>query len=327
MSSQDDLKKDAWEKLSEYLEELQSRIDLELESVYEDHFISDNADIDWDDPEKAALAEEELAHKNEGIYVKGAKIELAEDEGEEELGLNEKIGLYDLERINSALQTLRRFILNKSGGGIRSSFDELYNVLEEGLIKIDYKDYDGQNIWNDTFALVDILESRRVELLFENRAELIQIPKLLITVNNSLFKLIEREPTRIFDIPPRLFEEMIAEIFNKNGFYVELTKATRDGGRDIIAIGNKLDIETKYIIECKRYAPHNKVGLSVVQRLLGVKIADDANKAILATTSSFTSDAISFVKRRCMWDVALKDYNDIMAWINNYNRLVKMIRN
>jgi HJR/Mrr/RecB family endonuclease len=34
----------------------------------------------------------------------------------------------------------------------------------------------------------------------------------------------------------RLFEEFVAELFHEFGYEVELTKRTRDGGRDVIAI-------------------------------------------------------------------------------------------
>ena len=47
------------------------------------------------------------------------------------------------------------------------------------------------------------------------------------------------EPRNIKEIPykhSRILEEMIAEIFSGLGYDVELTKRTRDGGKDIIAL-------------------------------------------------------------------------------------------
>jgi restriction system protein len=120
----------------------------------------------------------------------------------------------------------------------------------------------------------------------------------------------------LYSLHPRKFEEVIAEIFLRNGFHVELTKATRDGGKDIIAVDNKMGISTKYIIECKRYSKKNKISIALVQRLLGVKIATSANKAILATTSTFTKDAMLFTSN-CVWDLELKDYADIVGWLKS----------
>ncbi len=130
--------------------------------------------------------------------------------------------------------------------------------------------------------------------------------------------MISNKPALIFEISPRKFEEIIADIFFKKGFEVELTKRTRDEGRDIVAIYNHMDISTKYLIECKRYARANKVSIDIVQRLFGVKIAEAANKAILATTSTFTKDARHFASNH-FWDLALKDYEDIMEWIRQVN--------
>jgi len=296
-----DIRQDAWEKLYENLEEIQARIDEEITKLDND-FISHDEDIDWNNSEEANYIDAVVKLKNSG-YMDSDVLEM-----------------HDIERINSILDILKYAIVNKARENLRTSFDELFDFLEDMNLHISKQDDVGQDIWDDTNTLIDIVDSSRVQLIFENRKEIIQIPELLLQVNNSLFKLIEREPKRIFEIPPRLFEEMIAEIFFKNGFYVELTKATRDGGRDIIAIRNNLDIQTKYIIECKRYAPHNKVDLAIVQRLLGVKIGDAANQAILATTSSFTADAMNFVKQRCIWDLALKEYNDVIAWVHAYNR-------
>jgi restriction endonuclease Mrr len=296
-----DTKHDAWEKIIENIEEIQTRVDEEIIKA-ENNFISHDEDIDWNNAEEAGYIDAFVDLKNNG-YIDSEDLEM-----------------HDLERVNSTLHTLRYSVINKATENLRTSLDELYETLEEMNLSISKDEKVGQDIWDDTYALIDMVESSGIQLIFENRKEIIQIPDLLLQVNNSLFKLLEKEPKKIFEIPPRLFEEMIAEIFFKNGFYVELTKATRDGGRDIIAIRNNLDIQTKYIIECKRYAPHNKVDLAIVQRLLGVKIGDAANQAILATTSTFTADAMNFVKQRCIWDLALKEYNDVMAWIHAYNR-------
>ncbi len=68
-------------------------------------------------------------------------------------------------------------------------------------------------------------------------------------------------------------------------------KRTRDGGRDIVAIGEKARSLLKYIIECKRHRKDRKVGISYVRALYGVKLSEGATKAILATTSGFTKGA------------------------------------
>jgi len=115
------------------------------------------------------------------------------------------------------------------------------------------------------------------------------IPELIIALKNS--------PDLIRDITPREFEEVVAEIFRSKGFKVELTKRTRDGGKDIIAVHtDELGIKNKYFIECKRHAEDNTVGVDIVRALQGVKNTKDGpNKTVIATTSFFTDDAKSVV--------------------------------
>lgn len=67
------------------------------------------------------------------------------------------------------------------------------------------------------------------------------IPELITALKSS--------PYLLRELSPREFEEVVAEIFRSNGFHVDLTKRTRDGGKDIIAIHtDKLGIQTKYFV-------------------------------------------------------------------------------
>lgn len=138
------------------------------------------------------------------------------------------------------------------------------------------------------------------------------------TIQDIIFE-IKENPGLIRDITHREFEELIAELFKENGFQVELTKRTRDGGKDIIAIStDKLGTRLKYFIECKHYAETNKITVDLVRQLHGVKnIKDGPNKVIFVTTSSFTSDARRFAEEEASssWDISLYDFKDIISWI------------
>lgn len=147
----------------------------------------------------------------------------------------------------------------------------------------------------------------------------------LSEINNTIPKLIhliQQDNSYIYKITSREFEEIIAEIFRQQGFDVELTKRTRDGGKDVIAIHrSSMGIDTRYFIECKRFAPGNKVDVGIVRALYGVHSGlSGANKSIIATTSSFTSEAIRFANDglRSKWEMDLKDINDVLGWISGY---------
>lgn len=159
--------------------------------------------------------------------------------------------------------------------------------------------------------LQEIYDAKELLHLTESIAEIIDILKDDVDL--------------LYDITPDQFEKLIAEIFSAKGFIVEQTKRTRDGGKDIIAFRtDELGISNKYFIECKHYAKENKIGVEMVRALHGVKnIKDGPNKTILVTTSSFSADARKFVENdmQSRWDMALADYEQIVAWIDDYKEL------
>lgn len=167
---------------------------------------------------------------------------------------------------------------------------------------------------------VDILLSEDPETIYlPEKKSLIVLPEIISTFSPEIIKLLVDNPKFLYQISARDFERLIAEIFSLKGFQVELTAQTRDGGKDIIAFyRDSLGLRTKYVIECKRYAWHNPVDISVVQRLEGVRNSLDAHKGILATTSRFTQPAIVWSKiERNVWNLELKSYNDIVDWLKS----------
>jgi restriction system protein len=147
----------------------------------------------------------------------------------------------------------------------------------------------------------------------------------VLNANSFLFTDIEseaiayfsRHPELLFSLHPRRFEELVASIFRSNGFDVELTPESRDGGVDIFAVrrdgfsGGML-----HLIECKRYQPLNKVGIGTVQRLLGVVDHHRATKGLVITTSSFSSDAIEFATQS-KFRLGLSDYQALTEWLRD----------
>lgn len=203
--------------------------------------------------------------------------------------------------------SMMKALENKDVVSLRADFDFVVSICEELSI------YLGEE-FEEVESCLDLLSVSEGTLIYLPKHDVIYTPQLILDVHSELIKLIARQPNLIFEISPRQFEEIIAELFFKKGFEVELTKQTRDGGRDIVAIRKEMDVKTKYLIECKRYALKRNVSIGVVQRLLGVKVAESANKAILATTSGFTRDARKFAHNH-LWDLDLKDHHDIMSWI------------
>lgn len=118
----------------------------------------------------------------------------------------------------------------------------------------------------------------------------------------------------IYNLSSREFEELVAELFAQQGFDVELTPETRDGGCDVIATKSISGLPFMLLIECKKYVKEYPVGVSLVRSLLGVQSDRKANKAVLVTTSSFTKPARQFAERQ-QHLISLVDINDLMQMI------------
>ena len=58
-------------------------------------------------------------------------------------------------------------------------------------------------------------------------------------VDERLISELYRDPIQLKTIDRHRFEEVVAQLFHGFGYDVELTKRTRDGGKDIIAISRR----------------------------------------------------------------------------------------
>ena len=90
------------------------------------------------------------------------------------------------------------------------------------------------------------------------------------------------------------FENICKNLIENMGFSVETTKASGDGGIDLIAYNHEPVLSGKYIIQCKRYS--GSVGEPIIRDLYGVITSERANKGILITTGYFTKSAIAFAE-------------------------------
>ena len=98
--------------------------------------------------------------------------------------------------------------------------------------------------------------------------------------------------------PPAFFERMVVELLVKMGYGGSRKEAARavgqtgDGGIDGIIDEDRLGLDSIYI-QAKRW--EGVVGKPEIQKFVGALMGKRARKGIFVTTSSFSSDAISFV--------------------------------
>ena len=150
--------------------------------------------------------------------------------------------------------------------------------------------------------------------------EIVYPSKEIITevsiIKESIIDEIYKNPELVYNMSPRQFEELIAELYDKLGYKVELTKTTRDGGKDIIIYSDGPTGHNMYYVECKMYKKDNKIDVELVRSFYGVVEASRATAGILVTSSSFTKDAKEFEKQ-VYRRLTLLDYMDLLSAVMN----------
>lgn len=140
---------------------------------------------------------------------------------------------------------------------------------------------------------------------------------IITDIDEEIKKFFKKYPEQLYNLNPRKFEELIASIMKDLGFDVELTKATRDGGRDIIAHIKNSVTDFLAFVECKRNSPDNKIGVGLIRKVQGIHYTKKPSQSIIVTTSFFTEPAKEEAKITEN-QLALKDFNNIKEWLKNY---------
>jgi len=157
------------------------------------------------------------------------------------------------------------------------------------------------------------------QIILPERKLITEVKPRIIRANEALVEGLRRQPDSIYDLPPRKFEELVAELLADLGYEVELTPATRDGGKDILAYMTTPHGKLLCLVEAKKYRRDRPVGVELVRELYGTLVDADASSAMLVTTSSFSPVARAFQQRH-QYKLALRDYGNVVQWIEGYKR-------
>jgi methionyl aminopeptidase len=140
------------------------------------------------------------------------------------------------------------------------------------------------------------------------------------TVSSELVQYTRYHPSALYHVDPHVFERLVGEILASWGFSLEFNVRTVSGEVDILGftrdvLGNRIG----YVIECKRYARKNLVGLSEVTRLHGIRedlrYRSRVQNALLVTTSDFTKPARRMAAER---HLDLRNYEALLDWLSAY---------
>lgn len=191
-----------------------------------------------------------------------------------------------------------------------------------GILFSKYKSYSSLNHYYDIYKKFNIQSISNIttnkciiDPIGSPISDISSISIEVSEVNDWLLNELNKNPTDLYKLSSRKFEELIAEIFIRKGYNVELTPATRDGGKDIF-VAKKNDLGSfLYIVECKKYKPTHKVGVNVLRDLYGVLSKERATYGIAVTTSYFSKPAKDF-QQELQFQMSLKDFDSIKQWLH-----------
>lgn len=163
------------------------------------------------------------------------------------------------------------------------------------------------------FTQSGLLDSSGRPLSFESN-QFLEVVSKVGFINYRLLNDDRQNPSLLYAIEPREFELLVAELLSEQGFEVDVTRQSRDGGVDIWIAENRSIGSFKYLVECKKFSPEKKVGVKIVREVFGTLQASLATAGLIVTTSYFTHDAKEFAEQ-VRYKLSLRDYVDIRKWL------------
>lgn len=139
-------------------------------------------------------------------------------------------------------------------------------------------------------------------------------------INAELIAWLEKHPDKMRELPSRKFEELVAELFRDQGYEVQLTPQTRDGGVDMFITIPQRFGSLLGIVECKCHAAENKIGVAIVERFIHtIREKVKANIGIIATTTTFSQPAI---KEAAIYKHQLRlcDFGKLKEMVSQYGK-------
>jgi HJR/Mrr/RecB family endonuclease len=147
-------------------------------------------------------------------------------------------------------------------------------------------------------------------------------PELEVPQNTQNIVMLQDEAARLFEevrdvaalrgLTPRQFEELLAEVFSREGYEAHLTPPAKDGGRDVIAV---LPGPLPCLVVAE--AKHMKlVKPTVVQAMWGVQYADKAHMGLVATTGRFSEATRKMTSKKWGRLINLRDGMEFVKWMH-----------
>jgi HJR/Mrr/RecB family endonuclease len=177
----------------------------------------------------------------------------------------------------------RAVYCKQCGWGKESSSDQLSPFHSDSVIQPYFIEIE-TSLGNKTIY-DELLESPPELIILENKIRVFNLNSAELS-NSELAQYFKSHFKKINNFSPYRFENLVGSIFGLQGFRVEQTIRSRDGGYDLKLFNNNYE---QILVEIKRRK--DGVGVSIVRQIMGVQLIEGYRKAKIVTNSYFTSIA------------------------------------
>jgi hypothetical protein len=138
-------------------------------------------------------------------------------------------------------------------------------------------------------------------------------------LDSECIRYLARYPEALPEIHPRKFESLVASILRNQGFDVQLTPSSWDGGKDLVVLSRDTFGPIVTLVECKRYNAVHRVGVRQVREVLGVASIENVPRVAIVTSSSFTAGAHQLAAQQG-GRLSLVDGDELVSWLKDVAR-------
>jgi hypothetical protein len=142
-------------------------------------------------------------------------------------------------------------------------------------------------------------------------------------ISQSIIDRIAKNPEVLQDLSKTQFEELMAELFARMGFHIDLYRASKDDGIDFLMIDIDKKSRAIFCVQCKhpdkalRGGKRRALAVATVREIYGVAKANNLHGAIAVTSSNYTSGAKKFAELKPE-EIQVANAEDVINWIKQY---------
>lgn len=143
-------------------------------------------------------------------------------------------------------------------------------------------------------------------------------------VAGSLINAIADNPEALLTVSKTDFEALVAELFVRRGFEVDLLRPSKDDGIDFLAVRNEdtpepliLAVQTKHPDANIDGEKRRTLPVSTVREIYGVAKAWNLHGAIAVTSSTYSIEAKRFAEMKPD-EIEIVDAAEIIGWARRY---------